>query len=223
MGRERLDRLVNRCRGAKRIVVCKDPDAYGEFSLRMDEYEGRRIGAVQGKEEAEYVSTNAKLPLVWLCPEPPPLPAHRLSYMRHAKLAPTELSRAEALRTGRRAFNKALGDIARERGDERERKALASLGVEPLPVWLKSVRARTPEEDRRGIDLVGESDVGQLHVQVKGCKAAARNFHERNWNRALIEVVIVAGHEDDKVIRDRVVNAFGRARDKVREHRSKRA
>ncbi len=217
MALDRLNHLVNRCRGAKQIVVCKEPHSVGEFSLRWDEREGRCIGRIQGREEAEYIATHAKLPVVWLCPVPPALPAHRLQWMRYEQPEPDPKL---AKLTPRQQQNKVFGDMARERGELREYRALTSLDTAPLHAWLLWVDKATPEEDRRGIDLVGHSDVGRLKVQVKGCAAAARAFKQDPRSRD-IEVVVVNEHADDEVIRVAVVDAFRRVRAAVQSRSRK--
>ncbi len=218
MALDRLNNLVGRCRGAKTIVVCKEPHSVGEFLLRWNEYEGRKIGRVQGREEAEYVATHAKLPLVWLCEVPPALPAHRLRWMRYETPEPAPVPTRKL--TPRQQRNKILGDLARERGELREYRALTSLDTAPLPEWLLWVTKATLAEDARGIDLVGHSDVDKLKVQVKGCAAAARTFKQdpRSWD---IEVVVVNEHADDEVIRVAVVDAFRRARAAVQSRSRK--
>lgn len=218
MGREHLDKLVNKCRGARKIVAYRERDAHGEWTLRWDEYEGRRLGFIASREEAEYVATHARLPLVWIGDPPAPLPAHRLLWMSYDKQVPAGVDPIDHENAARRTLRKTIGDVARERGELRERRALASTTTAPLPTWLRSVRKATLDEDRHGADLIGESDVGQLKVQVKGCAAAARNFRESH-RYGYIEVVVVGGHESDETIRGRVLGAFGRARDTVRKQR----
>lgn len=217
MALDRLNNLVGRCRGAKSIVAYREPHTVGEFTLRRDEYEGRKIGRVQGREEAEYVATHAKLPLVWLCEVPPALPAHRLKWMAYETPEPAPSTKPL---TPRQQRNKLYGDLARERGELREYRALSSLDSAPLPTWLLWVTKATLAEDARGIDLVGHSDVGKLKVQVKGCAAAARAFKQdpRSWD---IEVVVVDQHAPDEVVRAAVVDAFRRARAAV-QSRSRR-
>lgn len=217
MALDRLNMIVNKARGATSIVVYREPNTIGEFTLRRDEYEGRKIGRVQGREEAEYVATHAKLPLIWLCEVPPPLPAHRLQWMKYETPEPAPSGKQL---TERQKQNKILGDLARERGELREYRAISSLDTAPLPPWLLWVDKATIDEDRQGIDLVGHSDVGRLKVQVKGCAAAARTFKQdpRSWD---IEVVVVDQYAPDEVVRAAVVEAFRKARAAV-QNRSRR-
>lgn len=213
MSRERLLGLANKCIGASKIVVTVEGHAFrGAYTLRRDEYEGVKVGTVRGLQEAEYVATRAQVQLAWLCPVPSPMPEHRVLWMRHEGTIEEGRTRAQQ----RRAERKAIGDAARAKGENRELRAIGSLNLGEVPSWLLSVRRATQPEDFRGIDLVGESDVGTLMVQVKGCAAAARSFKADPRSR-YIEVVIVDERTDDATIRVRVLDAFGRAREATRE------
>lgn len=218
MSRDRLLGMVGKCLGAQKLVVTKEGHGnYGSLTLRRDEYEGLKVGTVRGLQEAEYVASKAKLPLAWLCPVPSPMPEHMVLWMRHEGTVEQAATKAKQ----RKAERKAIGDAARAKGENRELRALASLVIGEIPPWLLSVRRRTVDEDRRGIDIIGESDVGTLMLQVKGCAAAARNFKLDPRSR-YIEVVIVDERTDDETIRVRVLEAFGRAREATRE-REKRS
>lgn len=213
MIRDRLLGMVGKCLGAQKIVVTKEGHgAYGSLTLRRNEYEGVKVGTVRGLQEAEYVATRAQVQLAWLCPVPSPMPEHLVVWMRHEGTVEQAKTRAQQ----RRAERKAIGDAARAKGENRELRAVASLALGEIPPWLLSVRRATQPEDFRGIDIVGESDVGTLMVQVKGCAAAARNFKADPRSR-YIEVVIVDERTDDATIRVRVLDAFGRARAAKRE------
>lgn len=218
MSRARLLGMVGKCIGAQKLVVTMEGHVpYGSLTLRWDEYEGRKVGTVRGLQEAEYVAARAKLPLTWLCPVPRPMPEYSVLWMRHEGTVESERTKAQQ----RRDERKALGEAARAKGVERERRALVSLDLGERPAWLRSVRKATEDEDRRGVDLLGESDVGQLKVQVKGCAAAARNFKLDPRSRD-IEVVIVDEKIDDETVRVRVLEAFGRAREATQQREAKR-
>lgn len=219
MSRDRLLGLANKCIGAQKIVVTVEGHVFrGSLTLRRNEYEGVKVGTVRGLQEAEYVATRAKLPLAWLCPVPSPMPEHLVLWMRHEGTIEQASTRAKQ----RKAERKAIGDAARAKGENRELRALASLVLGEIPPWLLSVRRATVDEDRRGVDIIGESDVGQIMLQVKGCAAAARSFKADPRSR-YIEVVIVDERTDDATIRVRVIDAFGRAREATRERETKRS
>lgn len=223
MSRDRFLGLVNKCIGAQKIVVTVEGHVFrGTYTLRRDEYDGIKVGTVRGLQEAEYVATRAQVQLAWLCPVPSPMPEHRVLWMRHEGTIEDGRTRAQQRKAERKAERKAIGDAARAKGENRELRAIGSLSLGEIPAWLLSVRRATQPEDFRGIDLVGESDVGTLLVQVKGCAAAARSFKADPRSR-YIEVVIVDERTDDATIRIRVLEAFGRARDATRERETKRS
>lgn len=60
-----------------------------------------------------------------------------------------------------------LGADARKRGCRSEHRVLEALSLPSRPAWIRTVRAATKAEDRAGIDVVIESDLGKLYVQVK--------------------------------------------------------
>lgn len=114
-----------------------------------------------------------------------------------------------------------IGRSANARGSNSERIALAAaeMAVEQNE-HLHAARAATPAEDRRGIDLVIDSDVGPLYLQVKDGRAAARVFSTMR-RKAIIEVVTVRGSRDIETVLRSVVGALGRARCRVLERRNR--
>lgn len=75
------------------------------------------------------------------------------------------------------AYCKAYGDAARERGTANEGRLLSAvLSLRAGASWILEARAATPDEDRRGIDVVVISDVGPLRLQSKSSTGAARRF-----------------------------------------------
>jgi len=59
-----------------------------------------------------------------------------------------------------------LTNDAQARGLESEERVLEACRLEPRPAWLRRARRATRTEDHSGIDVVVESDVGRLFVQV---------------------------------------------------------
>ncbi|HEY1691121.1 MAG TPA: hypothetical protein VGG39_03115 [Polyangiaceae bacterium] len=82
-----------------------------------------------------------------------------------------------------------LGADARRRGKRSERHVLQALSLPSRPEWMRSVRPATKEEDRAGIDVVVESDVGKLFVQVKSSQGGKARF-EAKRRSARIAVVV---------------------------------
>ncbi len=72
-----------------------------------------------------------------------------------------------------------LGKLGHERGRANERLVLEACLLPQRPAWMKSARAGTRAEDHEGIDVVVESDVGKLFVQVKSSRTGKAAFAER--------------------------------------------
>lgn len=115
------------------------------------------------------------------------------------------------------SLSRALGAVANERGASAERRVLLALAeAVPRTAWLKSVRRATADEDARGIDIVADSDVGKLYLQVKSSRQGAYRFRRfRKRGPAVIALVVCAqSHTDDEVQR-RVLTALGKVRDEL--------
>jgi hypothetical protein len=63
---------------------------------------------------------------------------------------------------------------------------------ERAPVWFKSLRRATSEEDAKGIDLVVEIDLGQVLIQVKSSWSRAKEFVEKHP-----EIPVLVVHPED--------------------------
>lgn len=88
-----------------------------------------------------------------------------------------------------------LGDLARVRGAVNEGAALRAAMSAPTRIrWVTAARAATPDEDRRGIDIVVTTTLGALWLQVKSSPLAARAWAAKNGHK-MIEVV-VASHDE---------------------------
>jgi hypothetical protein len=85
---------------------------------------------------------------------------------------------------------------------------------------MRSVRAATRREDHRGIDVVIESDVGKLFVQVKSSIAAKAKFEGRRRSARIVVVVVDAGDSLEAVLR-RVVGGVGAVRGEYVEERAR--
>ena len=103
------------------------------------------------------------------------------------------------------SVSRALGEAARLRGLANEARALEVLQSTPLPPWAGAARRATDQEDRGGVDIVVDSDVGSLYVQVKSSAGAAKRFLKR---RRRVAVVVVTGTMPESLIRGRLLAAL---------------
>ncbi len=83
-----------------------------------------------------------------------------------------------------------LGKDAKKRGRTNETRVIEALALPTRPPWMRSVRRGTKAEDHAGIDVVVESDVGKLFVQVKSSRGGKAAFLERR-RRARVAIVVV--------------------------------
>lgn len=104
-----------------------------------------------------------------------------------------------------------LGKLGSERGRANERHVLEACLLPARPSWMTSARAATRAEDHDGIDVVVESDVGNLYVQVKSSRTGKAAFVERRRRAHVAVVVVKSGDTLEEVLR-RVVGALGPVR-----------
>ncbi len=104
-----------------------------------------------------------------------------------------------------------LGKIANQRGRTSEQRVLEACQLPGRPGWMKSARAATRAEDHDGIDVVVESDVGKLFVQVKSSLRGKADFEERRRRARVAVVVVGAGDAAEKVLR-KVVGELAKVR-----------
>lgn len=99
-------------------------------------------------------------------------------------------------------------------GPMRERRlhTLLNTTKERLPSWIQSARLATPAEDRVGIDLIVESDVGEIHLQVKSSDRGKEAFAQRP-GCAYIACIIVHEQLSDEEILQTTVNAMSELRE----------
>ena len=99
------------------------------------------------------------------------------------------------------SVHRTLGKIGNERGKENEETTLAAL-QDGMPHWLYSARLATKKEDAAGIDIVAESDVGPLYLQVKSSRRGVLE-HRQKSRRKLIGVIRC--HAGDSIEKRRLV------------------
>lgn len=104
-----------------------------------------------------------------------------------------------------------LGKIAHQRGRTSEQRVLEACQLPARPGWMKSARAATRTEDHDGIDVVVESDVGKLFVQVKSSRRGKADFEEKRRRARVAVVVVGAGDAAEKVLR-KVVGELAKVR-----------
>ena len=110
-----------------------------------------------------------------------------------------------------KSIKRLVGKLAAERGRAGERHVLAACALRARPAWMRSVRAATRREDHHGIDVVIESDVGKLFVQVKSSLVGKAKFERRRRSVRVVVVVVSAGDSLETVL-ERVVEAVGEVR-----------
>ena len=106
-----------------------------------------------------------------------------------------------------------LGRIANDRGRRAEQRAHDAMHAhrDDWPPWLGDVRPATDAEDRRGIDLVAQTDVGKLYLQVK-CGSYGTKRHRQRYPR--IPVLAVKGDKGRRLF-CRVLDCFATERRRV--------
>ena len=85
-----------------------------------------------------------------------------------------------------------IDKLTHQRGIESEMRVLESCRLPSRPAWMHRARRATRIEDRSGVDIVIESDVGALLVQVKSSNAGKQHFRRRPLLSIAIVVVRAA-------------------------------
>jgi hypothetical protein len=100
---------------------------------------------------------------------------------------------------------------ARARGRRSEERALAACRSAARPSWIKTARPAAHDEDQAGIDLVLETDVGRLFVQVKSSMTGKAHF-EAVPRKHRIAVVVVREYDSDVRVLEKVSEAVAMLR-----------
>jgi len=108
--------------------------------------------------------------------------------------------------------------IARARGRRNEERALAACRSAARPEWMKSARLAAHREDHAGIDLVLETDVGQLFLQVKSSMTGKVKFESVRRKHRIAVVVVRDGDSDARVL-EKVSATAGALRAEYRDER----
>lgn len=108
-----------------------------------------------------------------------------------------------------------LGTINGERGVTNEYKVLE--GIQELtskPKWYRRSRHATKHEDSRGIDLVIETDIGSIFLQVKSSKRGAEVFTQKQ-RKSMIGIIVVRGSDSLDRLGERALGVVGRLRSQI--------
>lgn len=117
------------------------------------------------------------------------------------------------------SVSKILGQLANAKGHNNEKKVVDAC-KNNLPKWIKDIRHGTPEEDCNGIDVVVETDVGKIFLQIKSSKGGKLDFLNGKHASKNILVIIVKEQDADATIRNKVLSIVGVARAKYLEDRA---
>jgi hypothetical protein len=104
-----------------------------------------------------------------------------------------------------------LGKDAKKRGRTNEARVIEALALPTRPAWMRAARKATKSEDHAGIDVVVESDVGKLYVQVKSSPGGKAAFLERRRS-ARIAIVVVHVTDSPETLLRKVVGELGKIR-----------
>ncbi len=115
-----------------------------------------------------------------------------------------------------------LGKDAKKRGRTNEARVIEALALPTRPPWMRSVRRATKAEDHAGIDVVVESDVGKLFVQVKSSRGGKAAFLERR-RTARVAIVVVHVTDSPEALLRKVVGELAKIRaEYVKERQGER-
>jgi hypothetical protein len=102
------------------------------------------------------------------------------------------------------------GKVAQERGLDSERRVLEACRLRARPHWMTRARLATRIEDQSGIDVVVESDVGRLLLQVKSSEHGKERFRQRPLLG--IAIVVVRPTDTPEVLLRKVVGELEKVR-----------
>ena len=95
------------------------------------------------------------------------------------------------------------GVEAQRLGKDTEQAVLCCAEFKPVASWIHALRAGTSEEDAQGIDIVAETEWGEVQLQVKSGMKRARQFTKDHPD---IPVIVVYPNDSEERIRNRVRN-----------------
>lgn len=92
------------------------------------------------------------------------------------------------------------------RGLESELRVIEACRLKARPSWLRRTRRATRIEDRSGIDVVVETDVGTMLIQVKSSDFGKERFRPRRFLG--ISIVVVRAADTPEGLLGKVVDAL---------------
>lgn len=117
--------------------------------------------------------------------------------------------------------SKILGQLSNEKGHNNELKVVNAV-KNKLPKWIRDIRLGTREEDSNGIDVVVETDVGKIFIQVKSSTLGKIDFMYGKHGNKNIMVIIVKDRDDEFSIRNKVLSNVGAIRSRYLEIRKEK-
>jgi len=108
----------------------------------------------------------------------------------------------------KRRVRSLLGTLGQQRG--REREAMVSMAFRESPTikpeWYRGFRIATKKQDRRKIDAIVETDIGDIYIQIKSSLSGIKKFQSERGCRP-IAAIIVNVDDSDEAIRQKVFAA----------------
>ncbi len=130
---------------------------------------------------------------------------------------PPEL--AAAFEKAQQRENETTGQRANEKGRLAERRCLASvLNLTSRSTWIYEARLATLKEDARGIDVVVETDLGKLYLQVKSSHYGAHKYRRKRPHAKTIVIIIPSDMTDAK-LQNAVVDRLNCLRKQIKKLR----
>ncbi len=100
------------------------------------------------------------------------------------------------------------------KGARNELAVVHALSDGLTPVWLLGARICTEEEDAQGIDVVVETDIGPVYLQVKSSYDNAKKFLRR-WPQRNVGMVVVRPQDDQETIFNKALDSAAKQRSQV--------
>lgn len=115
---------------------------------------------------------------------------------------------AEVFDRHRDEINKKTGRAANVKGRTAEERTLMAVELISTNIsWVLGGRLATKKEDARGIDVVAETPIGPLYIQVKSSHCGAHRY-KRKRRKARVIIVIIEPEMSDVKIREKVTGAL---------------
>ena len=112
-------------------------------------------------------------------------------------------------------FNRLLGDLANKRGADNEQRLIDAVNFKNSvwPKWLIGIEKSSRDQDAKGIDIVVETDVGRIFIQVKSSKCGLDSVKKKK--KHIVYMVINERKSMDKIY-DTFIGVIGHKRSDYR-------